>query len=212
MKIDPQDPQTFAFQDSYSGAQARVQKLRLFEVFKVPRLMGFTMPAATDRASTEQNHMFKSVLFRPLRVTRSGSNHEPFYQIVNQSGSFIPAWETWFAQQKKLSDHCTELQHRAGKLFTISDVTREAVMVDSADGEFVRLQPSSAEFMAYLIVEVSTNLDIAAAARGRPRQSLKPNTTEFSKPEDDVPAPRQGEIAEVEDGVGGRDGGDQEDF
>ena len=95
------------------------------EIFKVPRLFGFTMPAAVCRSTTEQNHMFKSVLFRPLRVTTAGDDHEPFTAIVDERDSFIGSWQSWFMEQQRLAARYEELQVRAGNLFILADVDRD---------------------------------------------------------------------------------------
>ena len=60
--IDPEDFHVYRFADTHPAAGRRVQKLRVQESFKVPRIYGFTMPTA--KSDPERNALFKSVLLR----------------------------------------------------------------------------------------------------------------------------------------------------
>ena len=62
-----------------------------------------------------------------------------------------------------------------------------------------RKQPSAAECMASLTLEISTNLDLAAEARSRPRGDARPDAKEFVRDEDAVPGNPAPAGAEPED-------------
>ena len=69
LHVDPDDFYTYPFAEAHPQYKYRVQKLRVEECFRVPRLCGFTMPSVND---VEGQAMFKSVLLRPLRVLCAG--------------------------------------------------------------------------------------------------------------------------------------------
>ena len=66
---------TYRFGDGHPDADRRVQKLRVHELCRVPKVMGFTMPRE-DGASADRfrNAMFKSALFRPAHPV-DGAGH-----------------------------------------------------------------------------------------------------------------------------------------
>ena len=65
-----------------------------------------------------------------------------------------------------------------------------------------RIQTSPAEFMTNLTVEASTNLDLAAESRSRPRGATRPDASDFKVPDEFTPLdnPRAQDI-EVEHGT-----------
>ena len=191
--MDPSDFFTYPFADSHPECRWRAQKLRVSEVYRVPRLFGFSMPSSNDQ---EAQGMFKSVLFRPLRVCRLGDDVEPFMSTVDDIGRFAPAWRAWYARQRLLVRRFVELQERAGKLFTIGDVDVHADVSEEAHLSAARLRPTAQEFMAAITVQVATNLDVAAEARGRSRRPLRPRAEDFNVPELDVP--QKAEVPYVE--------------
>ena len=65
-EVDGRDFSVYVFADTHPEAAYRVQKLRVEEPFRVPRLFGFTMPVA--ESNVELNAMCKQALLRPLRA------------------------------------------------------------------------------------------------------------------------------------------------
>ena len=51
-KHSPNDYEVYRFAETHPSAGKRVQKLRIDECFKVPRIFGFTMPAAVAHPGT----------------------------------------------------------------------------------------------------------------------------------------------------------------
>ena len=86
-KIDPLDSFSFPFAATHPQCRHRVQKLRLSEPFRVPRLFGFTMPSSND---PERQAMFKSILFRALRGCEARDEVRSFMCLVNDCGLFGP--------------------------------------------------------------------------------------------------------------------------
>jgi hypothetical protein len=64
-----------------------VQKLRLHEAYKVPRLNGVTMPRFEDDAF--RNTMLKSMLFRTASgAERASDEVTPYEGFVDEDGDF----------------------------------------------------------------------------------------------------------------------------
>eukprot|EP00973_Karenia_brevis_P006225 848030-Karenia_brevis.AAC.1 len=162
----------YRFADTHPSAGKRVQKLRVDEMFKVPRLFGFTMPRESFNA--EQNVLFKSVLFRPI-FARGGNQVEDFMQLVDSGGSFLGPWKHWYQLQRTLADRFHQLQGQAGKLFTIEDIDTSVHGYSSDPLLSGRQQPSAAEFVARWVVEVLTHMDMTAESRSRARQPCRPD-------------------------------------
>ena len=93
-EVDGRDFSTYVFADTHPQAAYRVQKLRVEEPFRVPRLFGFTMPVAESNA--ELNAMYKQALLRPLRVWRQGKEGDAFETMVDGRGSFTGPFEEWY--------------------------------------------------------------------------------------------------------------------
>ena len=121
-RFDPADFATYRFADTYAGCARRVQKLRVDEMFRVPRLFGFTMP--TREHDPLRNCLFKSVLFRPIAIGTEPCSDEvaPYLGLVDHRGLFQDPWDAWYAEQRALAKQFDKLQSQAGKLFTIEDV------------------------------------------------------------------------------------------
>ena len=117
-----------------------------------------------------------------------------------QKGKHEPAWQKWWAQQVALSRQYQECERRAGKWFTIEDIDLERGPEDRP-GHFDS-RPSAAEFMAHWTVQVATNMDVEAEARGRPRGKFRPDSEEFLKAEEQAAENRPDEGADEEKGVG----------
>ena len=167
--------------DLTSPEKRRVQKLRVLESFKVPRLFGFTMPS--KQKDEEVNALFKSVLFRPLTPAEKGAAAwAPYRAGVDASGKHEPAWQKWWAQQVALSRQYEECERKLGKWFTIEDIDLQRGP-EGRPGHFSS-RPSAAEFMAHWTVQVATNMDVEAEARGRPRGKFRPDSEAFLKAEE----------------------------
>ena len=119
---------------------------------------------------TFRNTLFKSVLLRPWSPClgpRSRDEVAACMAVVDEDGKFERPWLTWFDVQRKLARRYEELEKQSGKIFTVHDVDMtvtyfEDVACDSGPG---RSQPSAAELMAAISVEVATNMDLNAEAR-----------------------------------------------
>ena len=116
---------TFRFADTHPDCANRVQKLRVGEMCRVPRLCGFTIPrfdgSEVDRF---RNALIKSVLLRPCRMRRmrhSGTVDlvEPYLDLVNSMGDYVEPWLAWFAQQRCLAERYRALEAKVRKVFTI---------------------------------------------------------------------------------------------
>ena len=116
----------YRFADTHPQARYRVQKLRVFESFRIPRLFGLTLspPLDPNGKPVEENAMYKSVLFRPLHASENPDNSpvEDYMALVDHKGSFVQPWRVWFHQQLQLARNYTTLQDKAKKLLTIADV------------------------------------------------------------------------------------------
>ena len=187
LRFDVEDFVTYRFADTHPCAAVRVQKLRVGATFMAPRIFGFTMPTRAKDAET--NAMFKSVLFRPLCAGDRGAPWVPFKGIVGDGGSFVNSWQSWWAQQLRLLGHYEECERRAGKLFTLEDI--DMSLGPEAELGPSRLRPSAAEFMARWTVEVATNMDLGAEARGRPRTKIRPDGGEFEPEEARAVGPQE---------------------
>ena len=194
---------TYAFADTHPAAAFRVQKLRVGAPFRVPRLFGFTMPSQLK--DPEKNALFKSVLFRPLHPAETGTAAwAPYRACVDEKGQHVPAWQDWWAKQVALSRRYEECERLAGKWFTIEDIAPQDVVDRRPEGgvDHFDSRPSAAEFMAHWTVQVATNMDVEAEARGRPRGKFRPDSEEFLKAEEQAAENRPDEGADEEKGVG----------
>ena len=194
--FDALDFVTYRFADTHPGCAKRVQKLRLDQMFRIPRLFGFTMP--TREADPERNCLFKSVLFRPLAAPTEPCPDEvvPYLSAVDERGSFVAPWDAWYVEQRKLAKKYAELQATAGKLFVMEDV--DMTIPYMAELEAERDRPSAAEFMANLTVEVCTDMDLAAESRSGVRGRSRPEASEFDIP----PKPERSRFGTAEEEAG----------
>ena len=172
---DPHDFHVYRFADTHPSPGRRVQKLRLDEMFKVPRLFGFQMPR--EDSEPEKNALFKSVLFRPI-FAEGRDQIEAFMTLVDGGGSFQGPWKVWFRLQQIMADRYAKLQAAAGKFFTLDDIDLRALEMSDpwANG---RTRPSASEFVAKLVVDVATNMDMDAEARSRPREPTRPSAGDY---------------------------------
>ena len=90
--------------------------------------------------------------------------------LVNSMGDYVEPWLAWFAQQRCLAERYRALEAKVRKVFTIEDIDPCVPYMEHPDAfpslhEHGRLQPSAAEFMAHITVEVATNMDLGAHAR-----------------------------------------------
>ena len=197
---DPQDFYVYRFADTHPGAGQRVQKLRVNEMFKVPRLFGFTMPR--QDSEPEKNALFKSVLFKPV-FAEVHDQVEAFRTLVDERGYFQGPWEQWFKLQRIMADRFYKLQDAAGKLFTLADIDVDALQMQDPCSHG-RVRPSAAEFVAKIVVEVVTNMDMDAEAKSRPRQPTRPDAKDYDRDEVndvDVGLRRDAEGAVLEPGL-----------
>ena len=191
----PDDFSTFRFADTHADCATRVQKLRVDEMFRVPRISGFTMPrfdgSEVDRF---RNALFKSVLLRPVHMPRDPDPLDacddspdlvaPYLGMVNSLGDFVEPWLAWLAQQRCMAERYRALEAKVGKIFTIADIDCSAGYMEHPDlhpflHDQGRLQPSAAEFMANITIEVATNLDLGAEARAGRRVGARPDADSF---------------------------------
>ena len=179
----PNDFVTYYFADSHPDCASRVQRLRVNERYRVPRVLGFTMPrAGGSKEDTEKNALFKSVLLRPCAASEQlhllGDQVEPFVSCVGPDGSFVQPWQQWFATQRQLAARCQELQERAGKVFTLQDVDMSIPYLE-VPSLTRRVRPSPAEFMANITIGVVMNLDLQAESRVARGFEYKPHANDL---------------------------------
>ena len=181
-----EDFATYRFASLNRRSAQRVQKLRVDECFKVPRLSGLTIPYGGKGASDENIEkaaLMKLMLFKPFNIGErfcdpvSGfisdqSLFDVLEEEVSTDGrgrlSYKPAWESWYERQCELAVQFHRLQERSGKKFTCMDhvdmsLTEEEPLGDS------RERPSPAEFMARITVDVVTNIEAAAEGKAGPK-------------------------------------------
>ena len=193
----PDDFSTFRFADTHDDCAVRVQKLRVDEMFRVPRLCGFTMPRFDgSEVDKFRNALFKSVLLRPVHMPRDPDPIDgeraapdldlvaPYLGMVNSMGDFVEPWLAWLAQQRCMAERYRALEAKVGKMFTIADIDCSVGYMEHPDlhpflHEQGRLQPSAAEFMANITIEVATNLDLGAEARAGRRVGARPDADMF---------------------------------
>ena len=98
-----------------------------------------------------------------------------------------------------MADLYAKLQAAAGKFFTLDDIDLRALEISDqwANG---RIRPSSAEFMAKLVVDVATNMDMDAEARSRPREPTRPSAGDYDVEELTPAQEQKAEGAEAEPG------------
>ena len=172
--------ESYVFARTHPECASRVQKLRLHEAFKVPRLNGVTMPRFEDDAF--RNTMLKSMLFRPaVGVDRASDEVTPYEAFVDEAGDFTEPWSVWFEKQRVLARRCEELMAKARKVFVLEDVDVEVPFM-AVVGEG-RSQASPAEFMAHVTVEVVTNLELQACARATRPITARPDLSELERPD-----------------------------
>ena len=117
---------------------------------------------------------------------------------MEEEGCFVEPSRQWFAEQRRLNDRYESLEEIAGKIVTIDDVD----LSSNADASSDRRQPTAAEFMAHITVEVTTHMDLAAESRTRPRGKARPDASEFVPDEFDVPGHREASGLVERDGDG----------
>ena len=208
--VPANDFETYLFDDTHPACARRVQKLRVRECWKIPRLFGFTMPC--EAADPFRNALFKSVLFRPATPSAEQADDRvtPLLHMVDIRGEFQGPWAEWYEEQRVLCDRYVALQEQERKLFTIADVDVSVpYMSSTAD----RTQPSASEFCAFLTVELSTNMELAASSRSGGRERTRPDASEFEVPGKHVARDGGGADEDPQDfgGGGGADAEEDED-
>ena len=158
---------TYPFADGHPDAATRVQKLRVHDLCRVPKIMGFTMPREDGAVSDVfRNTLFKSALFRPLDPVDGASRKDELAAAmvswVDAQGSYAEPWKRWWDNQGKLAQQYEDLQRKSQRLFTLADIGCHVGYLESVAD---RRWPSAAEFMAHITVEAATNLEIGAQAR-----------------------------------------------
>jgi len=191
--VPPDCFECYVFADTHPDCARRVQKLRLHEAYKVPRLNGVTMPRFEE--DPLRNAMLKSMLFRPaFGGVRANDEVTPYEGFVDHAGDFQHTWLMWYAKQQLLAQRCEFLMDKAEKVFVLEDVDVSVPYLACVEG---RSQPSSAEFMAHITVEVASNMELQACARAMRGISGRPKSSEFEDPEH--------RFASVAGAPGGRD-------
>ena len=174
-KVSEQDFLLYRFAETHPDCARRVQKLRLGEMYRVPRLFGFTMPRFDGSEEDKfRNASFKSVLMRPCAAPRDRYTDElePYMSLVDSQGSFGGPWLEWFDRQRALAERCRGLEEQAGKVFTMEDIdtSLSCSQLPAPD----QRRPSAAEFMANITIEVATNMELGAEARAGRRVGMRP--------------------------------------
>ena len=162
---------TYRFAPSHPDCRTRVQKLRVHETFRVPKLHGFTMPRDDSGVAEDRfrNAMFKSLLFCPVHVDpeqklpRSDELAAAFLTLVDSGGAYQDKWRKWLDNQRNMAAQYAELEKRAQRVFTISDVDCNRGYITCLQPETRR--PSPSEFMAHITMEVVANLELGAQSR-----------------------------------------------
>jgi len=158
---------TYCFSDGHPDAARRVQKLRVHDFYKVPKVMGFTMPRE-DGASADlfRNTMFKSVLFRPIHPKEGSSRRDEMAAAmlawVDATGAYSVEWKRWWDNQCELAQRFEFLQQKCLRVFTLADVHCNIGYMEPVGD---RTMPSAAEFMAHITVEAATHFEIGAQSR-----------------------------------------------
>jgi hypothetical protein len=169
----------YVFADTHPDCATRVQKLRLHEAYKVPRLNGVTMPRFEDDAF--RNTMLKSMLFRTASgAERASDEVTPYEGFVDEDGDFQQLWLSWYEKQRTLASRYEHWMEKAEKVFVLEDVDVSVPYMAAVEG---RAQPSPGEFMAYITVEVASNMELQASARAMRPISGRPKSGEFEDPE-----------------------------
>jgi hypothetical protein len=128
-----------------------------------------------------RNTMLKTMLFRPaFGVERSSDEVTPYEEFVDGEGYFQHFWLSWYEKQRVLAKRYEQLMEKAQKVFVLEDVDVSVPYMASVEG---RSQPSSAEFMAHITVEVASNMELQACARAMRPISGRPKSSEFEDPE-----------------------------
>ena len=105
-----EDFATYFYADPHPHVRSQVQKLRVDECFRVPRLFGMTLsPQVKD---PERNALLKLVLFMPLAYPTSLSeiDDDAKRQIIvrlladSVGCKFACVWQAWYDVQRALSD------------------------------------------------------------------------------------------------------------
>ena len=97
--------------------------------------------------------------------------------------SYEIAWGKWWARQRELASQYEVLTSRTGIRFCLEDIDINVSAEEDLDG--ARLQPSAAEFMAYITVDVVTNIELEAASRSVERSQARPTSDGFSPDRDE---------------------------
>ena len=158
---------TYRFADSHPDAATRVQKLRVHDLHRVPKILGFTMPREDGSAADlHRNAMFKSALFRPAfpveDVDRDDELTAAMLAWVDQEGRFAPSWKKWWDNQAVMADRFDDLQRRARRIFTLADTSSSVGYMQPVE---MRTAPSVHEFLAHITVEAAMHLEVGAQAR-----------------------------------------------
>lgn len=206
---------TYLYGVEHPKANCEVQKLRLDEAFRVPRLFGATLPAKSK--DPETNALIKTILFRSISFPDGASDceseevlREMFTCFLDDKASYLSSWDSWFAEQVVLATRFNAMQDSAGKLFSLDDIDIPSIFIGPRGA-----QPTAAEFMASITVEVVTNMDMGAEAKRRGPRATRPDPADYEKdlvggedtrssgmvPENGPPAGMGGESADVDDRI-----------
>ena len=197
-----EDFATYLYADPHPLARQEVQKLRVDECFRVPRVFGMTM--SQEAVEPEQNAMVKIVLFMPLAFPThlleldDRARQDVIVRLLAGAADckFAGVWNDWYAVQRVLADKFLARQKLAGRVFVIEDIFLGDEVEDQTDLQ--RESPTAAEFMAHITVRVATNLDMQAESKGRPRVPHVPDAKDFQLDEHYCAPKRSGAYATEE--------------
>jgi len=174
---------TNLYSDLHPYSDKTIQKMRIDECYRVPKLAGCGWCPPRGKGA-EQNALMKTMLFRPMCLPEDASDYgwenvsKMIGDCTDESARFKPCWDAWFKEQQRLADQFVLLRDRSRREFTLEDINiklgPDAEMTD-------RQQPSAEEFMAFWTVEVCTNMDAAAEAKSRPRESNVLDPSKYAK-------------------------------
>ena len=120
-----EDFATYFYHVSSPSSRSRIQRLRVDESFRVPKVSGANYPG---EGSPEESALQKTILFRPMRLPEAEFAYDDnalvgvMEEFVDSSGSLVAGWTKWFEHQSVLADRFVELQKQARKLFVLDDI------------------------------------------------------------------------------------------
>ena len=101
--------------------------------------------------------------------------------------TYEPAWKRWFARQRELASQYEALSHRAGMRFSLDDI--DTTLSPDQGLDDTRQRPISAEFVAYITVEILTNLELEAVSRSVEKSEPRPTSDDFTPGDDSKQIP-----------------------